>query len=148
MFSDAFPIKKVNDFIWEVEGEFIMQKDGIDGSLIGANPSAEGGGDEGVQDDVRTVINVVHYQKLEQLDVGTVKDYKNYLRGYLKSVTDRVERRYPGKISEFKTVVNKYFKDKVIDDFKNVVFYRTIAGYPPNQYYIPCNFREDAMKHT
>lgn len=143
MFSDAFPIKKVNDFIWEVEGEFIKLKDGVDDSLIGANPSAEGGEDEGVQDDVRTVINVIHSHKLEQLDVGTVKDYQNYLKGYLKSVTDRIQQRCPEKKAEFQKAVGDYFKTKVIGDFKNIDFYRSTNSYPPNQYYIPCNFRED-----
>ncbi|VDO02631.1 unnamed protein product [Rodentolepis nana] len=143
LFSDAFPIKVVNDYIWEVEGSFIKVSGGVDDALIGANPSTEGGEDDGVQDDVRTVINVVESHQLEQMDVGTVRDYQAYLKGYLKSVISRMEERCPEKKADFQKAVGEYFKTKVIGDFKNMDFYRSTNSYPPDQYYIPCNFRED-----
>ncbi|MTV29313.1 hypothetical protein FTX61_28685, partial [Nitriliruptoraceae bacterium ZYF776] len=66
LFSDAFPIKKINDHIWEVEGKMIKVKEGVDDALIGANPSAEEGG-EAVEDGVVSVINVVYSHQLEEL---------------------------------------------------------------------------------
>nr|CDS27015.1 gag pol polyprotein [Hymenolepis microstoma] len=143
LFSDAFPIKVVNDFVWEVEGCFIRVKNGVDGSLIGANPSAEGGEDDCVQDDVRTVINVVESHQLESTSFETAKDYQLYLKDYLKRVICRIEERCPEKKEQFQKAVTEYFKKKVIGDFKNIDFYRSTNSYLPDQYIIPCNFRED-----
>lgn len=48
MFSDAFPIKLVDDLYFEVEGKNISVSNDIDASLLGGNASAEGGEEEGV----------------------------------------------------------------------------------------------------
>lgn len=143
MFSDAFPIKKINEFIWEVDGKFIKVKEGVDDALIGANPSAEGGDDECVEDDVKTVIDVVYSHQLEKIPVGTCKDYQTYLKSYLKSVTERIEKNCPEKKAAFQKAVAEYFKKNVFSDFGNFDFYHTTGSYGSEQYFIPCNFRED-----
>ncbi|KAM7542760.1 hypothetical protein Aperf_G00000000589 [Anoplocephala perfoliata] len=142
MFSDAFAIKKVNDYIWEVEGKFIKVKEGVDDALIGANPSATEG-EEALEDGVKTVINVVYSHQLESMDAGTLKDYQLYLRDYLKKVNERIDKRCPAKKADFQKAIMEYFKSKVFGKFKEWDFYRTPNSFPPDQYYIPCNFRED-----
>lgn len=142
MFSDAFVIKKVNDYIWEVEGKFIKVKEGVDDALIGANPSATEG-EEAFDDDVKTVINIVYSHQLESMDVGTLKDYQFYLKDYLKKVNERIDKKCPDKKAEFQKAIMDYFKTSVFGKFKCWEFYRTPNGFPPDQYYIPCNYREE-----
>ncbi|MFA0994150.1 hypothetical protein ACDI80_26595, partial [Klebsiella pneumoniae] len=66
LLSDSFPYKEIeNGILWEVEGKWTTQ-----GSVevnIGANPSAEEGGeDEGVDDTVQKVVDIVDTFRLQE----------------------------------------------------------------------------------
>ncbi|EUB56524.1 Translationally-controlled tumor protein [Echinococcus granulosus] len=144
LFSDAFPIKKINDHIWEVEGKTIKVKEGVDDALIGANPSTEEGG-EAVEDGVITVINVVYSHQLEELPFSNKKDYTTYLKDYLKLVTKRVAEKNPEKEKEFQGTVQSYWKDTILKKFEEWQFFRPPNYEAEHQYLIPCNYRDDGV---
>lgn len=143
LFSDAFPIKKINEHIWEVEGKSIKVKEGVDDALIGANPSAEGG--ETIDDGIITTINVVYSHQLEELPFGSKKDYMAYLKEYLKCVSKRVGEKNPEKAKEFQECVQGYWKEHVLGKFSDWQFYRPANYEAECQYIIPCNYREDGV---
>ncbi|KAG0555987.1 hypothetical protein KC19_11G018000 [Ceratodon purpureus] len=61
LLSDSFDYKELfNGALWEVEGKWVV-KGALDvDALIGANASAEGGGeDEGVNDEAVKVVDIV-----------------------------------------------------------------------------------------
>jgi len=65
MASDTYKIKIIDEVILEIEGEMISYVPGkIDDALLGANASAEGGGDEGTEDEMVTGCNVVLAHRL------------------------------------------------------------------------------------
>ncbi|MCF1753421.1 translationally-controlled tumor protein, partial [Mariniradius sediminis] len=58
LLSDSFRYKEIeNGMLWEVEGKWVV-KGAVDVN-IGANPSAEGGEDEGVDDQAVKVVDIV-----------------------------------------------------------------------------------------
>lgn len=142
LFNDAFPIKKVNDFIWEVEGKRISVNEGIDSALIGANPSAEEQ-DEAVDDNVITEIDVVYSNQLVETSFQDKKAYGNYLKGYLKEVAERVKAKNADKVKDFQTAVQKYFSENVIGKFNHIQFYCSSSFSDGTNYIIPCNYRDD-----
>ncbi|RVW83108.1 Translationally-controlled tumor protein-like [Vitis vinifera] len=66
LLSDSFPYKEIeNGMLWEVEGKWVVQ--GAVDVDIGANPSAEGGGeDEGVEDQAVKVVDIVDTFRLQR----------------------------------------------------------------------------------
>lgn len=142
LFSDAYDIIKVNEFIWEVNGKIVQIKDGVDNALIGANPSAEEG-DLDVDDTVQNVINVVHASGLEEIPFSSVGDYKSSLKTYLQRVKEEVQKKHPERVTGFTKAVQEYWKNNVFKNFKDYQFYRSANYEAELQYFIPVNYRED-----
>uniref|UniRef100_W6NJV2 Translationally-controlled tumor protein homolog n=1 Tax=Haemonchus contortus TaxID=6289 RepID=W6NJV2_HAECO len=62
--SDSFPMKLVDDLVYEFKGRHVIRKEG-EIMLPGANPSAEGeDGDEGSEEVVERGIDIVLNHKL------------------------------------------------------------------------------------
>merc|ERR1712020_857500 len=70
MFSDTYPIKLVNDCMWEVTGKHISRTQD-DVKLEGANASAAESG-----------IDIVLNHRLVETGFGSKKDYTVYLKDY------------------------------------------------------------------
>ncbi|KAG6535975.1 hypothetical protein ZIOFF_001010 [Zingiber officinale] len=63
LLSDSFPYKEIqNGMLWEVEGKWVVK--GVVDVDIGANPSAEQGEDEGVDDNDVRVVDIVDTNNL------------------------------------------------------------------------------------
>jgi hypothetical protein len=119
--SDSFPYKEIEGgLILEFETKMIT-RDLVGSVDIGANASAEGGGDdEGVDDGKVTVNNLVDAVKL----VETVYDKKSYLghiKAYLKRVSDKLAA--DGKdVKAFQAAAQEFVK-KIIAKFDDYAFY-------------------------
>lgn len=73
MISDSYDLKEIDGVAYEANcSKITVGGDNID---IGANPSAEGGDDEGGDDTKQTVIDIVHSFRLNE----TSFDKKAYL---------------------------------------------------------------------
>eukprot|EP01018_Ginkgo_biloba_P017558 Gb_32417 [translate_table: standard] len=78
LLSDSFPYKEIqNGILWEVEGKWVVQ--GAVDVDIGANPSAEGGEDEGVDD-----------QAIKEQPTFDKKQFVTYIKRYIKNLTPKL----------------------------------------------------------
>ncbi|PPQ98542.1 hypothetical protein CVT24_004033 [Panaeolus cyanescens] len=136
MFSDAFPVKLVDDIVYEVDCAMITVKDGdVD---IGANPSAEEQ-DEGVEDGAQTVNNVVHSFRLQPTSFDK-KSYLSYLKGYMKAVKAQLPAERQPAFEKGAAA----FAKKIVGNFKDYEFY-TGESMNVDGLVALLNYREDGV---
>ncbi|KAF9534283.1 putative translationally-controlled tumor protein [Crepidotus variabilis] len=139
LFSDAFPMKLVDDIVYEVDCEMIVVKDGD--VNIGANPSAEEGGEE-LEDGAKTVNNLVHSGKLQQTTFDK-KSYLTYLKGYMKAVKADLQANKPDQVEAFEKGAAAFAK-KIVANFKDFEFYIGESMNPEGMVAL-LNYREDGI---
>jgi hypothetical protein len=83
---------------------------------IGANPSAEDGGDEGVESSSQTVNNVVYSFRLSETSFDK-KSYMTYIKGYMKAVKGKLQESNPDRVPDFEKKAATLVK-KIITNFK------------------------------
>lgn len=106
---------------------------GADNIDIGANPSAEGGDDEGADDTTKKVNNVANSHRLQYYGdeasrdpiFKTKKDYTAQLKTYLKAVVAKFKEqgKSDDEIKAFQTKVQGYFTKTIAPNFKDYEFY-------------------------
>ncbi|KAI0304113.1 translationally controlled tumor protein [Russula brevipes] len=137
MFSDAFPLKLVDDIAYEVDCQMITVKQGADVD-IGANPSAEEQG-EALEDGAVSVNNVVHSFRLQSTSFDK-KSYLAYLKGYMKAVKAQLPE---DRVAEFEKGASAFAK-KIVANFKNYEFYIGESMNPDGSVAL-LNYREDGI---
>ncbi|KAF8416665.1 translationally-controlled tumor protein [Tirmania nivea] len=140
MFSDAFPIKLVDEIVYEVDCAMIQTRSGVDVD-IGANASAEGGEEE-LEDGVTTVNNVVHSFQLTSTSFDK-KSYLTYLKGYMKTIKNKLTEKGSSadEVTAFEKGASAYAK-KIVANFKDFDFY-TGSSMNPDGMVALLNYRED-----
>ncbi|CAD0038787.1 unnamed protein product [Aureobasidium pullulans] len=161
MISDSFDLKLVNGAVYEVDcANIVVGNDNIGtpasfhNSLatgtnktfadIGANPSAEDGGDEGADDTASTAIDVVHSFRLVKTSFDK-KSYMGYLKQYIKKVKEHMKSRDASEdeIKEFETGVKKYVSS---DSFKKFEYdFYTGESMDPDGMLVLLDFRDDGI---
>ncbi|KAH9999866.1 translationally controlled tumor protein [Russula vinacea] len=137
MFSDAFPIKLVDDIVYEVDCQTITVKDGADID-IGANPSTEEQ-EEAMEDGAKTVNNVVHSFRLQQTSFDK-KSFLTYLKGYMKAVKEKLSE---DRVTDFEKGAQAFAK-KIIANFKDYEFFIGESMNPDGLVAL-LNYREDGI---
>jgi hypothetical protein len=137
MFSDAFPLKLVNDIAYEVDCQTMTIKKGADVD-IGANPSAEDA-EEATEDGAETVNNVVHSFRLQPTTFDK-KTYLTYLKGYMKAVKAKLAE---DRVEDFEKGAQAFAK-KIIANFKDYEFYTGESSNPDGMVAL-LNYREDGV---
>uniref|UniRef100_A0ACD5X150 Uncharacterized protein n=1 Tax=Avena sativa TaxID=4498 RepID=A0ACD5X150_AVESA len=91
LLSDSFPYRELeNGVLWEVDGKWVVQ--GAAEFDIGANPSAEGGGDdEGVDDQAVKVVDIVDTFRLQEQPAFEKKQFITFMKRYIKNITAKLE---------------------------------------------------------
>jgi len=109
---------------------------------IGANPSAEEGGDEGADDATSTVIDVVHSFRLNETSFDK-KSYLGHLKQYMKKVKETMKTNGASdeEVKEFETGAQTFAK-KVVGSFKDWEFF-TGESMDPDGMIVLLNYRED-----
>ncbi|XP_021317753.1 translationally-controlled tumor protein homolog, partial [Sorghum bicolor] len=98
LLSDSFQYKEIFDgVLWEVKGKWVVE--GAVDVDIGANPSAEGGEDEGVDDQTERVVDIVDTFRLQEQPTFDNKTFVTNIKRYIKNLTGKLE---PDKADEFK----------------------------------------------
>ncbi|KAJ7682757.1 translationally controlled tumor protein [Mycena polygramma] len=139
MFSDAFPVKVVDDIVYEVDCSMIVVKEGdVD---IGANPSAEEQ-EEALEEGAQQVNNVVHSFRLQSTTFDK-KSFLTYLKGYMKSVKSELQKTKPDRVDAFEKGAAAFAK-KVVANFKDYEFY-TGENMNPDGMVALLNYREDGV---
>ncbi|KAH9062712.1 translationally controlled tumor-associated [Lactarius vividus] len=140
MFSDAFPIKEVDDIVYEVDCQVITVKAGADVD-IGANPSAEEQ-EDAPEDGATQVNNVVHSFRLQSTTFDK-KSFLTYLKGYMKAVKEKLSKDKPESVDQFEKGATTYAK-KIIANFKDYEFYIGESMNPDGMVAL-LNYREDGV---
>jgi len=118
MFSDAFPLKTVDDIVYEVDCALMIVKEGdVD---IGANPSAEEQ-EEALENGASQVNNVIHSFRLQSTSFDK-KSFLTYLKGYMKAVKTKLAETNPDRVSAFESGAQAFAK-KIVSNFKDYEFY-------------------------
>jgi len=140
MFSDAFPVKLIDDIAYEVDCQLITIKAGADID-IGANPSSEEQ-DEALEDGATQVNNVVYSFRLQSTSFDK-KTYLSYLKGYMKAVKADLAEKNPDRVAAFEKGAQAFAK-KIVANFKDFEFY-TGEGMNPDGMVALLNYREDGI---
>lgn len=123
LFSDTYPMKLVDDCIYEVYGKHETRTEG-EIQLAGSNASAEGAdGDEGADPSSVSGIDIVLNHQLTETGFGSKKDYTVYLKDYMKKIVKYLEDNdRAGEVDTFKKNINGYMKE-MLGKFKDLSFY-------------------------
>ncbi|KAF9652241.1 translationally controlled tumor-associated [Thelephora ganbajun] len=140
MFSDAFPLKLIDDIVYEVDCALITVKPGADVN-IGANPSAEEQ-EEVLEDGAIQINNVIHSFRLQSTSFDK-KSYLTYLKGYMKAVKAKLGETNTDRVTEFEKGAAAYAK-KIVANFKDFEFY-TGESMNPDGMVALLNYREDGI---
>ncbi|KAJ6599021.1 translationally controlled tumor-associated [Mycena vulgaris] len=136
MFSDAFPVKLVDDIVYEVDCSMIVVKPGdVD---IGANPSSEEQ-EEALEEGATQVNNVVFSFRLQSTSFDK-KSFLGYLKGYMKAVKGKLA---PERVEAFEKGAAAFAK-KIVANFKDYEFY-TGEGMNPDGMVALLNYRDDGV---
>jgi len=142
IFSDAYPCKLIDDFVWEAEGMNITIDNTVDDSAIGGNASAEGGDDGGADDSKETAINLVYAFKLKPYDIDK-KQYTKYIKDYGKKLVEKLKENgaTDAELDAFKSKMAKKCGE-IVKNFKDYDVYIT-DDYNEDGMLPLLNFRED-----
>jgi len=126
--SDSFPMKLVDDVVYEFTGKFVSRKHG-DVVLAGSNPSEEepteeGGGDDFVEKGVDIVLN---HSLMEMTEVyRDISQFKEWVKEYLKKLVVHLksEGKSDADIDAFKKKIQNWVAGLMKKDrFKELQFY-------------------------
>jgi len=121
LFSDTYPMKLVDDCMYEVYGKHETRTEG-DIVLEGSNASAEEA-DEGTDASSTSGVDIILNHRLIETGFGSKKDYLVYLKDYMKRVVKHLEdNNRGGEVESFKKNINNYVKD-MLGHFKDLQFY-------------------------
>jgi len=140
MVSDAFPVKEVDDVVYEVDCAMMKVGSGNDID-IGANPSAEDP-DEAMEDGVQQVNNIIYTFQLKPTTFDK-KTYLTCLKDYMKSVKAHLKENNPDRLDAFEKGASAYAK-KIVANFKDFEFY-TGESMDANGMVALLNYREDGI---
>jgi len=140
MFSDAFPMKLVDDTVYEVDCQVVTVKAGADVD-IGGNPSAEES-EEALEEGATQVNNVVHSFRLQSTSFDQ-KSYLTYLKAYMKAVKAKLAETNPDRVEAFEKGAQGYAK-KIVANFKDFEFY-TGESMNPDGMVALLNYRSDGV---
>merc|ERR1712242_127021 len=122
LFSDTYPIKLVEDCIYEVTGKHVSRKAGADFVLEGSNASAEEA-DEGTEEATESGVDLVLNHRLVETGFGKKADYMNYLKDYMKRVVAYLESNdKKDQVEGFKKNINGVMKG-LLGRFNDLQFY-------------------------
>jgi len=123
LFSDTYPLKLVDNVIYEVTGKHETRVEG-EITLAGSNASAEGeDADEGADPNSVSGVDVILNHRLVETGFGSKKDYTVYLKDYMKRVVEYLTKNdRAGEVDEFKKNINGVMKD-LIARFKDLQFF-------------------------
>jgi len=122
LFSDVYPMEVVHGCVYKVKGKLQSESTGIDESKMGANPSAEEGGEQYEASSV-TGINIVLANKLTQTGFKSKKEYQAHLKTYLKVIEKKLRESKPDRVDDFKKEAASAFKEFFMANYKEFDFY-------------------------
>ncbi|XP_071751910.1 translationally-controlled tumor protein homolog [Centroberyx gerrardi] len=142
MFSDIYKIKESpNGIIIEVEGKMTSRKDDIDGSLIGANASAEEQS-EACEGSTVSGVDIVLNHKLQETGF-TKETYRPYIKEYMKAIKAKLAETNPDRVQPFMNDAPEEIKT-IMGKIKELQFYTGESMNPDGMVGL-LDYREDGI---
>ncbi|AOA62081.1 Ribosome associating protein [Komagataella phaffii CBS 7435] len=139
LLSDAYDVKEVGGVVYEADCQMVTVGSGdVD---IGANPSAEEGGED-LEDGAQTVNNVVYSFRLAETQFDK-KSFMVYIKGYMKRIRAHLTENAPDQVEAFEKGASAYAK-KILSSFGDWDFY-TGESMDPDGMIVLLNYREDGV---
>ncbi|XP_042435957.1 translationally-controlled tumor protein homolog isoform X2 [Zingiber officinale] len=118
LLSDSFPYKEIqNGMLWEVEGKWVVK--GVVDVDIGANPSAEQGEDEGVDDNDVRVVDIVDTFRLQEQPSIDKKTFPTrlmtFIKRYIKLLTPKLDKAKQELFKKHIEATSKFLLSKIKD---------------------------------
>ncbi|KAG4949164.1 hypothetical protein AAZX31_15G141600 [Glycine max] len=114
LLSDSFRYNEIeNGMLWEVEGKWVV-KGAVDVD-IGANPSAEGGEDEGVDDAAVKVVDIVDTFRLQEQPAFDKKQFVTFMKRFIKNLTPKLDAEKQELFKKHIEGATKYLLSKIKD---------------------------------
>lgn len=114
LLSDSFPYKELyNGVLWEVEGKWVVQ--GAVDVDIGANPSAEGGDEEGVEDQAVKVVDIVDTFRLQEQPPFDKKQFLGFIKRYIKNLATKLSEERQAEFKKNVEAAAKMLVSKLSD---------------------------------
>ena len=140
LLSDSFPLVDIDDVAYEVETKMVTKSEGD--YDIGANPSAEGGGDDGFDKTSEQVNNLVDAMRLQMTSFDK-KSYMGYIKAYMKSIVDKLKETNPDRVKVFQEKIQPFIK-KILGSFDEYTFY-TGENMDPEAMVAMMFYKEDGI---
>ncbi|KAM3422866.1 hypothetical protein BST61_g348 [Cercospora zeina] len=142
LISDSYDLKEIDGVVYEADCKKITI--GPVEVNTGANASAEGGDDEGADDQSKTEIDIVHSFRLNSTSFDK-KGYLSHLKGYMKAVKEGMKKNGASDedVTAFEKGASAYAK-KIVANFKDYEFYIG-ESMDPDGAVVLLNYREDGM---
>jgi len=124
--SDSFPVKVVDDVIYEFKGKHCVRKEG-ELRLEGANASAEEM-DEGTEEAVERGIDIIMNHRLQNMTgvYGDKKTFTQWCKEYMKKLVEKMKEmgKSDAEINNFKTKMQEWVVGLLKKErFQNLEFY-------------------------
>uniref|UniRef100_A0A0N4ZGL0 Translationally-controlled tumor protein homolog n=1 Tax=Parastrongyloides trichosuri TaxID=131310 RepID=A0A0N4ZGL0_PARTI len=124
--SDSFPMKLVDDFVYEFKGKHVVRREG-DIVLDGANPSAEDEMDEGSEEHVERGIDFVLNHRLAEMNCyEDPSTFKAYAKSFMKKTLEYMKKngKSDEEIETWKKKAQSWIMSLLAKDrFKNLAFF-------------------------
>ncbi|KAJ2082441.1 hypothetical protein H4R24_001609 [Coemansia sp. RSA 988] len=119
MFSDAFRPKSVG-ITYEVDCEMVYENDDGDNFNLNNGEAEEVGGE--VQVSKKRVPDVAKFNGLQEIFIEKKKEYKVYVKPYVKALIEQVKKDDPERVNEFKKG-SEDLVSKVLANFDKYQFF-------------------------
>ncbi|EOA33129.1 hypothetical protein CARUB_v10016468mg [Capsella rubella] len=115
LLSDSFPYKELeNGMLWEVEGKWVVK--GAMDFDIGANPSAEEGGEEeGVDDQAVKVVDIIDTFRLQEQPSFDKKQFVMFMKRYIKQLSPKLDSEKQELFKKHIESATKFLMSKLKD---------------------------------
>jgi len=143
LFADAYPMKEVDDVVYEVESKQIVKEEGS--YDIGANASEDPDAekeDDGFDSSKVTVNNVIEAHQLTTTSFDK-KSYMTYIKGYMKKLSDKLGESNKDRVAPFQKAAQGFIKN-VLAKFDDYEFY-TGQSMEPEAMVILKFYKEDGL---
>ncbi|XP_018006739.1 translationally-controlled tumor protein homolog [Hyalella azteca] len=120
VFTDTYPMEDISDAFYMVKGKNITVG-AEDIQIDGANPSAEEAPEEGGDATSTSGVDVVLFMRLQETGFASEKDFLLYLKGYLKSLKEKLQESNPDAVEKLPGI-QKPLQD-ILKNYKDLQFF-------------------------
>lgn len=121
LFSDTFKVTVLHNVVLEVKGKQVTYKEGVDESLLGANPSEEGGG-EALEEGMVSGVDIVIANRLVETAISK-KEYQKHIKKYMGAIKKKLDDKGDDAIVKLFIEGAQKFVKEMLGEFDEYQFF-------------------------